>query len=260
MIRKLAYIIAFFYCANLFALGQTAHRTTGAIAEKYLTTETKVALKELIGVESLAEISTYVDEMRALKENEFWAKTSQPYHYVTVPTGKAYSEVGAPKQGDAIFALSKYSDVIRNPSSSKEEKIIALKFIVHLIGDLHQPLHVGTGLDRGGNDVKVKFFNKNYNLHSVWDTGMIEHVNLSYTEWTNWLNKSISQKDVANWSTTDPLVWVKESYDIRETIYPKDTNLSYEYLHHNLPTIKLRVQKAGIRIAAYLNALFGSKK
>ncbi|MCP3674080.1 MAG: S1/P1 nuclease [Gammaproteobacteria bacterium] len=260
MIQRLAYIIAIFYCVNLFALGQTAHRATGAIAENYLTKETKVAIKELIGIYSLAEISTYVDEMRALKENEFWSKTSQPYHYVTVPTGKTYAEVGAPEQGDGVFALNKYSEVIGNPSSSKEEKILALKFIVHIIGDLHQPLHVGTGLDRGGNDVKVNFFNQSYNLHSVWDTVMIKQTNLSYTELTEWLNKHITEDDITSWSSTDPLVWVKESYDIRETIYPKNTNLSYEYLHHNLPTIKVRIQQAGVRIAVYLNALFGSKK
>jgi len=258
MIRRLAYVLAVIYCANSFALGQTGHRVVGAIAEQYLTENTRTAIKQLIGKESLAEIATYVDEMRALKEEPFWAKTSVPYHWVTVPTGKTYAEVGAPPEGDAVFALNKYTKVIRNHLASKADKTLALKFIVHLIGDLHQPLHVGSGLDRGGNDLKVKFFAKNSNLHSVWDSGMIEQTNLSYSELTQWLKNHISEKDVADWSTTDPLIWVKESYDLRQTIYPKDANLSYEYLHQHLPELKRRLQQAGVRLAAYLNELMAS--
>ncbi len=255
-IQILASFLIIISCANILALGQTGHRVTGEIAQKYLTPEAQKAVQELLGRQSLAEITTYVDEKRALKDNEFWAKTSVPYHWVTVPDGTQYEDVGPPKEGDAAYALKKYTAVLNDQKSSKEERALALKFIVHIIGDLHQPLHVGTGLDRGGNNLKVKFMGRNSNLHSVWDSGMMKQRNLSYTEWTDWLNKHITEEDIKNWSTTDHLVWIKESYDIRQSIYPKDTNLSYAYLEKHLPTLKMRIQQAGIRIAAYLNEQF----
>lgn len=259
MIKVTAILFAILYCLNISALGLTGHRVTGEIAEKYLTEDTRVAVSKLLGNKSLAEVSNYVDEMRS-SPNGFWKKVTSPYHYVTVPKGKTYAEVGAPEQGDAVFALNKYSDIILDPAASDRDKEIALKFIIHLIGDLHQPLHVGSGLDRGANDVKVKFFGRDYNLHSVWDSGMINRKELSYTEWSNWLGQQITAEDVANWSDSDPLVWIKESADIRDTIYPDGSFIGYDYLFQQLPTLKLRLKQAGVRIAIYLNILLDKQQ
>ena len=261
MKRTLGFILLFIFSFPAFPFGETGHRITGAIAEKYLTEKNRAVLAELLDNESLAEIATYADEMRS-NPDEFWQKTASPYHYVTVPNGKTYRDVGAPPQGDAFFAIEKYSKIFRDPSTSKSDKSLAIKFIVHLIGDLHQPLHVGTGLDRGGNNFKVKFFNRTSNLHSVWDYGMIGRSTLSYTEWTTFLSKQISAQDVKQWTVVDPLVWMQESAEIRATIYPSDIaepELGYTYLYNHLPTVKLRLKQAGVRIAAYLNYLIDNK-
>jgi hypothetical protein len=237
------------------AWGQNGHRVTGAIAEQYLSPEAKAVLAQLLPNEDLAEASTYADEMRA-DPDVFWQKTSYPWHFVTVPDGKTYTEVGAPEVGDAYTALQRFSGVLKDPASSVADKQLALRFIVHIIGDLHQPLHVGNGTDKGGNDVKLKFFWNDSNLHSVWDTGLIEQRDLSYTEWTDFLGKKISSEQASKWMESDPLVWIAESAEIRQNIYPDSDNLSWSYLYEQTPTIKMRLQMAGLRIAAYLNALF----
>ena len=123
-------------------------------------------------------------------------------------------------------------------------------------GDMHQPLHVGNGTDRGGNDVKVIYRGQLSNIHRVWDTNMIESQNLSFTEWTNWLATKITEQDLQDWSSLDPFVWAKESQDIRMTIYPEKEQLGWAYQHQHLPTVKLRLKQAGVRLAFYLNEIF----
>ncbi len=238
-----------------WALGQTGHRITGAIAEHYLSESAKTELSILLGTESLAEASTYIDEMRS-HPSEFWQKTANPYHYVTVPDGKSYQDVETPKKGDAVFALKKYTQVLKNKNASKEDKVLAVKFIIHLIADLHQPLHVGDGNDRGGNDVKVQFFWEPSNLHRVWDSGLIDRQQLSYTEWTDWLLRTITEKEVQLWSSIEPLDWINESIQIRKHIYPSQKKIDWDYQYQHLPTLKLRLKQAGVRIAHYFNNLW----
>ncbi len=253
-LKTYLYILLMSYSTGLFALGQTGHRITGEIAERHLSPHTKIVIASIIGNTSLAEAANYADEMRS-NPNDFW-KNSSPMHYVTVPKGKTYQEIGAPKKGDAVLALRKFSGTLQNQNATRSDKQLALKFIIHIIGDLHQPLHAGNGKDRGGNDLKLRFFGKETNLHRVWDTDLIARRNLSFTEWSNWLDKDISSDDIKTWQSNDPLVWIKESIEIRDTIYPTKNSIGYDYLYYNLPIIKTRVKQAGIRIAYYLDELF----
>lgn len=243
------------FSTGIFALGQTEHRITGEIAKRHINEHTTQAIRDILGYESLAEASNYADEMRS-NPSEYWQKTASTYHYVTVPKGKTYKQVGAPKKGDAVFALNKFAKTLTDPNSSPADKSLALKFTIHIIGDLHQPLHAGNGQDRGGNDIKLKFFGKDTNLHRLWDKGLTSKRQLSYTEWSNWLDREITSDDIKTWQTSDPLVWIEESTKIRDTIYPKKDSLSYDYLYNNLPIIKQRLKQAGIRIAFYLDELF----
>jgi hypothetical protein len=247
-------ICGLFLSTQLLALGQTSHRVTGELATLYLNDHSKHQLQKLLGNQSLAEISTYVDKMQS-EDSEYWKKTSKPFHFVTVPDDKTYVEVGAPVQGDAVSALKKYSELLINNQSSTADKAFAVKWIVHIIGDLHQPLHAGNGLDRGGNQFKVTYFGKKTNLHSVWDYHMVASNGLSYTEMTAWLANKITEQQAQAWRTTDPLVWIEESIAIRKSIYPKNTELRYAYPHKHLPILNKRIQMAGVRIAHYLNHL-----
>lgn len=241
--------------SNCLAFGQTGHRITGKIAENYLTEHSQLALKKIIPTESLAEISTYVDEMRS-DPAIFWKKTSKPFHYVTVPEKQSYIDIGSPEKGDAVSALKMYSKILKDKHSNLEQQKMALKFIVHIIGDLHQPFHSGNGEDYGGNDLKVEFYWKDSNMHRVWDSGMIKQKSLSFTEWANWLNKKITPHDISDWNQIDPVIWINESVSYREAIYPKSDKLNYSYTYENMPLLKTRLQQAGVRIATYLNDIF----
>mgnify|MGYP000001681644 FL=1 len=243
------------FSINALAWGQIGHRVTGAIAQQHLTPQAQAAISALLPTEDLAEASTYPDEMRS-SPDEFWQKKAGPFHYVTIPEGQTYADVGAPEQGDGVSALKMFTANLKSSQTSKEEKQLALRFIVHIIGDLHQPLHAGNGTDRGGNDFKVNFFWQDSNLHRVWDSELLEQRKLSYTEWTAKLNRKISAQNINDWSTTDPQVWIAESIKIRDEIYPKEEEISWDYLYNHLPQAKQRLKMAGIRIAAYLNEIY----
>lgn len=258
MLRQLILICAAVLVpAPAHAWGKTGHRITGALAEPYLTTRAKAGIKAILGVETLAEASNWPDFMRS-DPSEFWQKTASPWHYVTVPPGKTYARVGAPAEGDAVTALARFSATVRDPQASLADKQLALRFIVHLVGDLHQPLHAGNGADKGGNDVRVTFMNRGTNLHALWDSGLIDEEQLSYTEYAAWLGARITAANVKNWSTIDPKVWIAEDVALREQIYPAagDTKLGYDYVFQHKAQLEDRLERAGVRLAAYLNQLF----
>ncbi len=249
---------SFIFSQQALSWGQIGHRVTAAIAEHYLNYEARMAINHFLPNEDLAEASTYADEMRS-NPSEFWQKKATHWHYVNIHEGQTYQNMKKPDEGDAVTALEMFSQVIKSDESSYEHKQRALRFIVHIIGDLHQPFHTGTDLDKGGNDIKVNFFWEEHNLHYVWDSGLIDRQQLSYTEWTQWLNRKITPQQVKSWTVVDPLIWIKESYDLRLGLYPKpEDGLTWKYQYNNLPIVKQRLQMSGVRIAAYLNDLFSS--
>jgi S1/P1 Nuclease len=241
-----------------FAWGQTGHRVTGAVAEHYLSGVARARVRILLGSETLAQAATWPDDMRS-DAAEFWQKTASPFHYVTVPAGSTHAAAGAPPEGDGVTALARFAQVLRDPNSSVEDKRMALRFSVHIVGDLHQPLHAGRPGDRGGNDVKVSWFGEPANLHSVWDSKMIDSRQLSYSELAGWLADAITPEEVVAWSDPDPEVWIAESVALRETLYPAGPNpkLSYAYAYQHGGEVDGRLSRAGVRIAAYLNRVLG---
>ena len=252
---------AAFTSSSVAAWGQTGHRITGQIAEAYLTPAARQAIEALLGPESLAEASTYADDMRS-DPSEFWQQTASPFHYVTLQQPHDYHADDCPPQGDAMSALEDFTATLQSATATRDEKQLALRFIVHIIGDLHQPLHVGSAAlnDRGGNDFKVKFYGEDSNLHRVWDTGLVEHQNLSYSEFSHWLQRRITAEQQQAWATPDPYVWVSESSQLRDQVYPtaEATNLSWDYVYNYTPAMKQRLQQGGVRIAAYLNNVFAN--
>ena len=253
--RSIVVFLIFILTMPAFSWGQTGHRVTGAIAEKYLTDEARAAVRVILGVETLAEASTWPDEQRS-NPADFWQNVAGPYHYLTVPEGEIYNPENAPTQGDAYKALKRFTATLKDPQASLEDKQLALRFVVHIIGDLHQPLHVGNGTDRGGNDVKLQWYGIESNLHRVWDSGLINKQQLSYTEWTEWLSAKITDEQANEWADPDPLTWIMESAAIRDTIYPEGKRLSWQYNYDHIDTVKRRLSQGGVRIAAYLNQIF----
>ena len=241
-----------------FAWGKTGHRVSAQIAEAYLSDAARQQIGVILGEEDLAEASTWPDFMRS-SSDEFWDSTADPFHYVTIPQGATYEQVGAPEQGDAITALAGFRETLLDNRAGLEDKQLALRFIVHVIADLHQPLHAGNGTDQGGNRYAVTFFGRTTNLHSVWDTALVDDEKLSYTEMTRWLMRRMKPDNVAGWQQIDPAVWADESAAIRDGIYPDpdgDREIRFDYIFEHRETVRTRLTMAGIRMAAYLNELF----
>lgn len=253
--------------APALAWGKNGHRIVAAIADTQLSGLARAHVKAIIGsAESLDEAAFWPDEMKSAP-SDFWQKKANPWHYVTL-NGVMYDH--APSEGDALEALGRFAATLRDPNASLEDKQLALRFIVHLVGDLHQPLHVGKCCDRGGNEVKVKWFGRDLNLHSVWDSALIDDQQLSFTEYAARLQRHISNDDVIAWWDINPRDWISESAQIRDTVYPamppkgaKDKKgepavpeLSYSYVYKFNPVIEDRLSRAGVRLAAYLNAIY----
>ena len=238
-----------------FAWGPIGHRVTGAIADRNLSGLAHANVQLLLGKEDLAEAATWPDDMKS-DPADFWQKQASPWHYVTVREGDAYTSADAPPEGDAMSALARFTATLRDPAASMDDKRLALRFVVHIIGDLHQPLHAGGGNDRGGNDMKVSWFGRSTNLHSVWDSAMIEQRTLSYSELADWLARAITPQQIIAWNDRDPNTWIRESIALRKTIYPTDTNLSWDYAYQHRLELDDRLKRGGIRIAAYLNWVF----
>src|SRR4051812_17594104 len=178
------------------AWGKTGHRVVAAIADTQLSGLARAHIREILGGgESLDEAANWPDEMRSAR-GDFWQKTATPWHYVTL-NGIVYDH--APAEGDALEALTHFTAVLRDPNASVADKQLALRFIVHLVGDLHQPLHVGKCCDKGGNDVKVTWFGKPTNLHAVWDSAIVDDEQLSFTELATKLERHTSSEDVVGW-------------------------------------------------------------
>jgi hypothetical protein len=250
--------------APAIAWGKTGHRVVAAIADAQLSGLARAHVKEILGqAEGLEEAANWPDEMRS-DPAPFWQKTSTPWHYVTL-NGVIYDH--APPQGDALEALNKYSATLRDPNARLVDKQTALRFVVHIVGDLHQPLHVGKCCDKGGNDIKVKWFGRDLNLHSVWDSALIDEQQLSFTEMTAKLQRHTSDADVIAWWDINPRNWMNESAQIRDTIYPRPSGdpkkvpeLSYSYVYQNTPIMEQRLKQAGVRLAAYLNAIYAEPR
>jgi hypothetical protein len=254
-----ASVIALSMPMTASAWGKTGHRVGGEIAQDYLSAEAQAAITSILGVEGLPEASTWPDFMRS-SPDEFWQGDSRTWHYVTVPKGETYGDSPHPSTGDAITALADFQDVLRDPDANPDDKARALRFAVHIIGDLHQPLHAGDGTDRGGNDVDVMWFGDRANLHGVWDTKIVDDAQLSYTEYADRLGGRITPELAVEWKTADPVIWVKERMALRDRIYPEEgDNLRWGYVFEHRADMELRLTQSGVRIAAWLNDTFKTK-
>jgi len=239
---------------NIFDWGPTGHRTTGEIAENYLTKKTKKRIDALLQGQSLAFVSTFGDDIKSDKQyNKFYT-----WHYVNFPFNTKYKDSDKNPKGDIVSGIDYCINVLKNKNSSKEDQVFYLKLLVHLIGDLHQPLHVGRGEDKGGNDIQVRWFNRGTNLHRLWDSDMIEHFNMGYTELAANAEK-LNKNQVIQIQKGTILDWTYETQKLAIKTYNSakiGEKLGYRYAYDHFTTVRSQLQKAGIRLAKILNDIY----
>jgi hypothetical protein len=174
--------------------GAIGHRIVGRIAEQHLSSEARQHIQALLGPESLAQVSTWPDEIRS---DPAW-NHADPWHYVSIADDETYETAPKNPAGDVVEALQRLTGVLRDPQAPPQDKVTALKFLVHLVGDIHQPLHVGRREDQGGNTIQVQWFGAPSTLHTVWDAQLIEAEKLSFSEFAAFLAPPTAT-EVATW-------------------------------------------------------------
>lgn len=241
---------------SAIAWGKTGHRVVGYVAEQHLTKKACKNVNKVLEDYSLQMSGNFMDFIKA----DTHYRHMNAWHYVSIPDGETYESMQKSEKGDVIWAI----ETLVNELKTKEFKIVpdeqfAVMALVHFIGDIHQPLHVGHKHDRGGNDVKVEWFGEESNLHRVWDTEMIDHQQLSYTEWGNHINRNIDKLQVLSWQSATIRDWAIESKELRSNCYDfgEYTNLKYRYIYRHIHTVEERLLQAGIRLAGVLNEIYG---
>lgn len=243
------------------AWGPTGHRTVAKIAENHLTAAARFAVANLLAPDTLVEASTWADEIRS---DEAWAHASR-WHYVNIADGVVLAPMmilareGGPL--DIIEAIVHFESVLGNAETPAPDREIALRWLVHLIGDLHQPLHVGRAEDRGGNALEAVWHGRSTNMHRIWDSDMIDGTRLSYSELAASID-SASEAEIDDWQGTRVLGWMNESRALRDRASTRpepSRGGSYQYSYDNLGLVRQRLLQAGVRLAGRLNALLDAE-
>lgn len=232
-----------------FAWGSKGHALVAEVAFNYMDENTKKKVLKYLDGMTIEDAANWMDDVK--KDHSYDYMKS--YHYVNFEKGESVVETNG---DNIIFQLNTTIKELQNKQNlSKEEINLKIKILFHLIGDLHQPLHVGYGEDKGGNTVQINYNFKGTNLHSLWDSGIIEYKNISLLDCLNANKYSVNEMralqyiDVINWATDSreylPFVYKTGGHKINE-----------DYVDASVQLIEYQILKAGIRLAGVLNEVF----
>ena len=241
------------------AWGVTGHRIVGQIADEYLTKKAKAEIAKILGFESIAIASNWPD---FAKSNPAYNYLST-WHYVNLKSGLSFDEVQHFLTADtATDAYTKINFMVNefktNRLLSAETKQLYVRLLIHIIGDIHQPMHLGRPDDRGGNAVKVKWFSDESNLHSVWDSKLIDFQQLSFTEYANAINHTTLAQRKA-WQQQTLVEWIYDTYGLTEKVYAEtkpDQRLDYQYNFKFIAPLNDQLVKGGVHLAGIFNDIF----
>ncbi len=255
-----ALIVSLLQPKTAYAWGEVGHETIAAIALQHLNPAVKVKVQNLMGNTDFVESALWADKIKYVAS---WCHTA-PYHFADIPENEDYLDTlksggrGCSGKPDVVQALLKAESQLADSSNSKADRFAALKFMIHFVGDLHQPLHVGRPEDRGGNTISINWFDKKTNLHSVWDTYMIRSVHdsefgaMSVPEQAAWYANYIDTDRGEAKEAVDPGAWLEDSLLARGSSYSGyDDEDSYQ--QKNIKLIERQLKAAGYRLASWLN-------
>ena len=259
-LKKLLVGAVLFYAPlQTMAWGDKGHRIAGQIASSYLTPKARAAIKAILGNESVAMASTWAD---FIKSDPIYNYLSS-WHYIDFDKPYTYPEMQSfLKQDTSVDAYTKLQFMIgelKKKNLSADKKLLYLRMVIHIVEDIHQPMHAARTDDKGGNDYKVMWFKEESNLHSVWDSKLIEFQNLSYTEYTNAINFTTAAQR-KTWQQEPMSKWLFDSKAVSEDIYAntkRDETLNYKYNFKFIGTVNKQLVKAGVHLAGLLNQIFG---
>ena len=256
----LAVTLTGFYSGAARAWSAEGHRVIALIAQSHLTPAAQASVARLLAIEGfsdMAAIASWADEFRGRH------RETAPWHFVNIPLEAAAYDAArdCPALNCVVTKIDQFAAVLADRTASDRKREIALKFLVHLVGDLHQPLHSTDHGDRGGNEIVVLYRGDRSNLHHVWDSELVRNVaGPDEAAFARRLDPAVGSAAIARLSAGTPVDWVNESH--RQAVsfayggLPEspDEDLAGEYARSARPVVASQLLKAGLRLAALLNA------
>ena len=238
-----------------FGWGQKGHDVTAYIAECNLAPEAAQAIDRVLDGHSPVYYANWLDNASHTPEYAY----TKTWHYANIDAGYTFETMPREPKGDVVKAVTELVEQLKNGGLSREKEAEALKMLIHLVGDLHCPMHAGHKSDLGGNTIPVTAFGKATNLHSVWDTTLPESANnWSYTEWQSQIDR-VSEDEVMLIESGSPEEWFLETADLCASIYaetPEGSKISYDYVAKFAPVVEQQFLKGGYRLAKLLNEIY----
>lgn len=255
-------LIALGYIPSASAYGPTGHRVVAEIATFRLSNKAKLGIQKIIGNESLAMIANWPDFIKSDTTGTYNHTSS--WHYLDFPghcTRGEFDRIMAEAKGENLYSQTMAMIAqLKNPKTPSAQKRFALSFLVHLIGDMHMPLHVGRDEDMGGNKIQVSWFERPTNLHRVWDEHLIDFQQYSYSEYAHNLNRVTTAAKASQIRQGTVADWMWESHLLSDKIYDRTHSgdkLSYRYNFLFVEDLNDQLLKGGVRLARVLNDIFG---
>ncbi|MES2268764.1 MAG: S1/P1 nuclease [Bacteroidota bacterium] len=260
MRKHFALSLISFVSLILISWGVVGHKTVATIAENHLTPKAKAAVKALLGDTTMADVASWADEIRTKSQYKF----TTPRHYVDLPLGLSYKvfiDTITNQPADNVYkAVIQCEKDLSSKSTSNEQKAVALKYLIHFVGDLHQPMHVSRAEDQGGNTIQLQYNGKGTNLHSLWDSKLIGTEGKSFEQMSVDYDTATA-KQIRQWQSEPLSKWLWESYQITTKLYAEaaqNNKLDDNYYKSHINIIHERIEMGGIRLAGILNRIFES--
>ena len=248
-------IMALMIVPNAFGWGSKGHDVVAYVAEQNLSRKVARKVTKALEGHSLVYYANWMDNASHTPE---YAYTST-WHYANVDEGYTYQTMPKNEKGDVVKAVGDLVAQLKSGTLSPEQESVALRMLIHLVGDMHCPMHAGHKSDLGGNMVEVVYFGKPSKLHSIWDSSLVESAhNWGYTEWQYQIDRKPKTEDQKIQQGT-PEEWFMETVELCKGIYkdlPEGTKLSYDEVAKYAPMIEEQLLKGGLRLAKILEEIY----
>lgn len=259
-ILKFSFVMLFLSSIHVFAWGLTGHRVIAEIAERHLSHRAKSQIKKLFGEEPMAYWANYPDFLKS-DSTGIW-KQADVWHYVNIVPQSNFGDfeknLKAQTGPNLYTQCNVLAATLRDRKIPLADRKNALIFLVHLLGDSSQPMHTGRAEDLGGNKIEVTYFGEKANLHSVWDSKLVDSQKYSYTEFAQLLDV-LPAEEVRKIQSGTLETWLYDSHKAANHIYyqtPTGSKLGYDYQYRFTSILERQLLYGGLRLAKFLNDVF----